>query len=69
MKINDVRKRAKELNINTYGMKKPDMIRSIQRAEGNIPCFGTPRVPECNEPECLWRPDCEGMWQRGLSAE
>ncbi|MBI4776021.1 MAG: Rho termination factor N-terminal domain-containing protein [Deltaproteobacteria bacterium] len=58
MKFNDIRKKAKELNINTYRMKKTDMIRSIQRAENNPECYGTPRVKDCNEERCLWRPDC-----------
>ncbi|MCG6877701.1 MAG: SAP domain-containing protein [Deltaproteobacteria bacterium] len=70
MKMNDVRKMAKRLNINTYQMTKPNMIRSIQKAENNTPCFGTPRVAECDEQFCLWRPDCETVRQPegGLSS-
>ena len=49
LKVNDVRKMAKGLNINTYRMTKPNMIRSIQKAENSTPCFGTPRVDECYE--------------------
>ena len=58
MKFNDIRKMAKEWNINTYKMKKTDMIRNIQRAENNPDCYGTSRVEHCNEESCLWRPDC-----------
>ena len=58
MKFNDIRKIAKSLEINTYRMKKPDMIRSIQRAENNMDCYGTSRVDYCNEQGCLWRADC-----------
>ncbi|MFO7985044.1 MAG: Rho termination factor N-terminal domain-containing protein [Desulfatiglandaceae bacterium] len=58
MKLNDVRKMAKGLDINTYRMKKADMIRSIQYAEHNIPCFGTERMADCREDSCLWRTDC-----------
>lgn len=58
MNFNEIRKRAKEMNIITYRLKKPDIIRSIQRTENNIECFGTQRVGHCNEDQCLWRQDC-----------
>ncbi len=43
MEFQEIRKMAKAMDINTYQMKKVDMIRAIQDAEKNIPCFGTPR--------------------------
>jgi len=58
MEFNEIRKMAKGMGINTYRLKKPDIIRSIQRAEGNIECFGTQRVEYCLEDNCLWRKDC-----------
>jgi len=58
MKFNDVRKIAKGMNLNTYRMKKQDVIRAIQRLEGNPECYGTPTVASCNEAGCLWRSDC-----------
>lgn len=58
MKIADIRKKAKELGIKSSRMKKVDLIRSIQVAEDNIPCFGTERVQYCGEERCLWRDDC-----------
>jgi len=58
MKINDVRKMAKKMGINTYGVKKKDIIRAVQRAENNIACFATERVESCNEEKCSWRDDC-----------
>lgn len=58
MKIADIRKRAKELGVKSSRMKKVDLIRSIQVAEDNIPCFGTERVQYCGEEGCLWRDDC-----------
>ena len=58
MNFNEIRKMAMDMDINTHRMKKPDMIRAIQRAENNIECFGTPRVDYCNEEICLWRDDC-----------
>ena len=58
MNFNDVKKLAKKMNINTYRLKRSDVIRSIQRAEKNIDCFATDRAIICNEMNCLWRDDC-----------
>ena len=44
MNFSELRKMAKRMGINTYRVKKPDIICSIQRAENNIQCFGTQRV-------------------------
>ncbi len=58
MNLNDTKKMAKGMGINTYGMKKIDVVRAIQRAENNIDCYGTERVDTCHEDGCLWRNDC-----------
>lgn len=58
MNFNEIRTIAKGRGINTNKMKKTDIIRSIQRSENNIECYGTPRVEQCNETACLWRGDC-----------
>jgi len=57
MKMNDVRKKAKELGLKTQSLKKPDLIRAIQTAECNTPCFATGRT-ECDQFACCWREDC-----------
>jgi len=58
MRFQDIRKMAKDMDINTFGMKKTDVIRAIQEAENNIECYGTERVGSCDEQACLWRSDC-----------
>ncbi len=58
MRFQDIGKIAKGMGINTYRMKKTDIIRSIQRKENNIECFGTDRVEHCKEEGCSWRNDC-----------
>jgi hypothetical protein len=58
MKIQEIQKIAKKMGINTYRMKKGDIVRAIQRAENNMDCFYTPRVEYCGELLCLWREDC-----------
>jgi hypothetical protein len=39
-------------------MEKAELIRAIQRAEGNFDCFGTAAEEECSQEECLWREEC-----------
>jgi hypothetical protein len=56
--INEVRKIAKKHGINTARLKKGEIIRSIQRAEGNFDCFGTAAFGECTQTDCFWRKDC-----------
>jgi hypothetical protein len=61
MNFNELRKMAKRMGINTYRVKKPDIILSIQPAENNIQCFGTQRVEYCCEHVGLWRTDCDKL--------
>jgi len=61
MRFQDIRKMAKSMDVNTYGMKKMDVIHAIQGAENNIECYGTERVESCNEHECLWKSDCQAL--------
>lgn len=44
MTYNEVRKMASGMGINTYRMKKADLVRDIQQAESNIECYSTERV-------------------------
>jgi hypothetical protein len=57
-KFNEIQKMAKNMGVNTFQMKKKDIILAIQRAENNVECFGTARVENCQELACLWRDDC-----------
>jgi hypothetical protein len=61
VKYSEIQKMAKKMGINTYQMKKNDIILAIQRAENNIECFGTVRVEYCQELSCLWREDCVSL--------
>lgn len=48
---------AKDLNVpGRTGLRKTELIRSIQRAEGHGECFG--RIPDCGQTDCLFMPDC-----------
>lgn len=57
MKEKDIKEIAKTIGIKVGKMRKPELIRTIQKTEGNIPCFGT-RGHECDQTNCLWREDC-----------
>jgi len=59
MNIAKVREKARGLGIKPYGMKKLDLIREIQKKEGNFPCFGT-ATDYCDQMGCCFREDCIG---------
>jgi len=58
MKIQQIRKIAKGMGIKYSGLKKADLIKRIQRAEGNFDCFGSAVTGFCDQTECLWKVDC-----------
>lgn len=41
MTVKELQKMAKRFGIKTAGLRKGELIRSIQSAEGNFDCFGT----------------------------
>jgi len=58
MKLDEVKKIAKERGLQTKGMKKKEIIRLIQQDEGNNDCYETGNAASCGQTECLWRDDC-----------
>jgi hypothetical protein len=58
MKVEQVRAIAGRMGIKAGKMKKSELIRNIQQAEGNNPCFDTGNADRCGQQECLWREDC-----------
>lgn len=57
MTMKDIREKAKALKVANYSrMRKDELIREIQAAEGNNPCFGT--IPDCKQMDCCWMEDC-----------
>jgi len=58
MKMNEIREMAKALGIKVMATtKKADLIRQIQKAEGNFDCFGTAKG-YCDQLDCCFREDC-----------
>jgi hypothetical protein len=49
---------ARAKNVIVRNHSKGNIIRAIQRAEGNNDCFGTDKIAYCKQGNCLWREDC-----------
>lgn len=59
MTVKELQKMAKQLGVKIGGLRKAEMIREIQRAEGNFACFGS-ATDFCDQLGCLFREDCLG---------
>ena len=57
MTVKELQKMAKGLGIKTAGLKKVELIKAIQKAEGNFDCFGT-ATDYCDQMNCLFRENC-----------
>ena len=58
IRLSDIEKKARSLGItDTWKHAKKDLIKSIQRKEGNFDCFGTARG-SCDQSACYWKSDC-----------
>ena len=52
-----IKKLARKHGISTIRKTYPELIREIQRSEGNFDCFGSAQ-DYCDQPECLFRDIC-----------
>jgi hypothetical protein len=57
-KLQDVRNIARKMGIDTRNVTMTELIRAIQRAEGNKDCYMSAQVLKCEQTNCLWREDC-----------
>ena len=57
MTMGEIKDKAKNLGITAGTMKKTELVRAIQNAEGNQACYGTTNGT-CQWTECCFRPDC-----------
>ena len=58
MKVEEIREIATNKGIRPGKMKKSELVRAIQREEGNNRCFDTRFADWCGQNSCLWREDC-----------
>jgi hypothetical protein len=59
MKLDEIKEIAKKHSIKVGKMKKAELIRAIQQAERNEPCFATGASSKCGQDACMWREDCK----------
>ncbi len=58
MKMEEVRAKANALGLKkTFGLTKAELIRRVQKAEGNFDCYGTAKG-YCDQLLCSFREDC-----------
>lgn len=57
MTMTEIKQKARNVGINPGKMKKVHLVRAIQTAEGNTPCYGT-NDGNCPWTECCFMPDC-----------
>jgi hypothetical protein len=58
MRLSEIEKKAKNLGIkDTWKYSKNELIKTIQRKEGNFDCFATAQN-HCDQMSCAWRQDC-----------
>ena len=59
MRLSEITRKAKSVGIkDTWKYSKNDLIKTIQRKEGNFDCFGTAITSQCDQTGCCWRIDC-----------
>jgi hypothetical protein len=57
--VTEIRERGRKLGISGMSkLRKGNMIRAIQTAEGNHDCFGADWRFDCRQFDCCWRQDC-----------
>ncbi len=58
-KLQEVRTIARKMGIDTRNVTMTELIRTIQKAEGNTACFDTSSANTCGQINCLWRSACK----------
>lgn len=60
MTVTEIRERAQAMGLSGLAkLRKGEIIRAIQRAEGNQDCFGVEWRFDCQQFDCCWRTDCQ----------
>ena len=58
MKMQEIRKIAKENGLKTGKLNKTLLVKQIQISEGNFDCFASASNDYCNQANCIWQDDC-----------
>jgi hypothetical protein len=68
VKLDDIRTIAHDMGIKPGKLNKTQLVRTIQREEGNFDCFATAAIGNCDQGACLWREDCATTAQKSSVA-
>lgn len=68
MTLTHIRTIAIQKGIKPGSLKKVDLIRSIQRAEGLFDCYATAYDGVCDQLHCAWREDCFADANKALAS-
>ena len=68
MLMQQIREIAKDYGIKTARVSKENLIKEIQRTEGNFDCFASADAGECDQSGCLWRDDCLTLAKKAKKA-
>ena len=58
MNVDEIKGIAREKRVKVGKVTKKELVRAIQLAEGNSPCFDTSVSKVCGQDSCLWRGHC-----------
>jgi len=58
MTVKEIQGIAEKMGLKATKMKKAELVRMIQKAEENTPCFQTGTTSSCGQENCLWLSDC-----------
>ncbi len=58
MELQKIKAIAKKIGIKAGSVEEVELIRALQRAEGNRGCFRTEHLMVCGQISCLWKEDC-----------
>ncbi|ABB32788.1 hypothetical protein GeomeDRAFT_2085 [Geobacter metallireducens RCH3] len=59
MKMQEIKEIAKQRGVKAGTLKKAELIKAIQRMEGNSDCYAEGKAANCGQDQCLWREDCD----------
>ncbi|MDD5286190.1 MAG: SAP domain-containing protein [Desulfuromonadaceae bacterium] len=58
MKLEEIKSIAQRHSIKVSKLKKSELVRAIQMAEGNEQCFEAGKSATCGQNGCSWREIC-----------
>ncbi len=67
MKMQDIRKIAKQKGIPSSKYNKVTLVKKIQTSEGNFDCFASATNNYCDQPDCIWADDCFKLAKKSIS--